>query len=499
MATNSASSTKINSLDQLKQLQKQAFDFISLGLDLDQMDPMSALGFYSKGVNLLRQAVRMSFSREEREEAKLLQLKMSNNLNQVEDRMRIIESSLNSSNRLDSHPVNTVHPPGFSIGNQNADNNNVNHRVEYASAFIPAHPVYKQPSISPPIVSPPKSVPPARQTTVHNVPNQRTNHQVIHDNHVNVEAEKDRKKKESFEKLKQMDPKIRDIILNEVVMENKGVSWEQVAGLEIAKQALREAAVLPILRPDIFSGLRTPARGILMFGPPGNGKTFLARCIASECNATFFSISASSLTSKYLGDSEKLVRCLFAAAKNLQPSIIFIDEIDSVLGERGGSNEHEASRRLKTEFLVQFDGVNSSSEDQILFIGATNRPQDLDEAVRRRLVKRIYIPLPDEHTRFHLIKNLLSNEKNIQMQQKQMKRLVDLTEGYSGSDLAALCRDAALEPVREQGISIKDIPLDRLRPLSFSDFEKAMKRIRPSVSQQSIAAFEEWNDQFGSS
>ncbi|GFH30064.1 AAA domain-containing protein, partial [Haematococcus lacustris] len=159
--------------------------------------------------------------------------------------------------------------------------------------------------------------------------------------------------------------------------------------LVAAKQALREAVVLPSLRPDLFSGpLRAPVRGILLYGPPGNGKTLLGKALAHEASAAFFSISASSLTSKWVGEGEKLMRALFSVAAEQAPSIIFIDEIDSIMSARGGANENDAARRLKTEFLVQFDGVASANNERVIVIGATNRPYDLDDAVRRRLVKR---------------------------------------------------------------------------------------------------------------
>uniref|UniRef100_A0A182P867 microtubule-severing ATPase n=1 Tax=Anopheles epiroticus TaxID=199890 RepID=A0A182P867_9DIPT len=297
--------------------------------------------------------------------------------------------------------------------------------------------------------------------------------------------------------VKGVDPKLVQIIMDEIVEGGAKVQWQDIAGQEVAKQALQEMVILPSVRPELFTGLRTPAKGLLLFGPPGNGKTLLARAVATECSATFFSISAASLTSKYVGDGEKLVRALFAVARELQPSIIFIDEVDSVLSERS-SNEHEASRRLKTEFLVQFDGLPANSEaDKIVVMAATNRPQELDEAALRRFPKRVYVTLPDRDTRELLLRRLLQKQGS-PLSDTDLSHLAELTEGYSGSDLTALARDAALEPIRELNVEeVKNMDPTKLRSIRESDFHNSLKRIRRSVAPHSLAAYDKWLQDFG--
>ena len=226
-------------------------------------------------------------------------------------------------------------------------------------------------------------------------------------------------------------------IFNEIVVRGDEVHWPDVAGLEAAKTALKEAVVYPFLRPDLFMGLREPARGMLLFGPPGTGKTMLARAVATESRSTFFAISASSLTSKWLGESEKLVRALFLLAKALAPSIIFVDEIDSLLSSRGGSSEHETTRRIKTEFLIQWSDLQRAAAgkekgegdaSRVLVLAATNMPWAIDEAARRRFVRRQYIPLPEAHVRGEQLRTLLGHQKH-GLNKKDIQVLVELTDG----------------------------------------------------------------------
>ncbi|KAI3504343.1 hypothetical protein L1887_32938 [Cichorium endivia] len=293
-----------------------------------------------------------------------------------------------------------------------------------------------------------------------------------------------------------LDSKLVEMINSVIVDKSPSVKWEDIAGLEKAKQALLEMVILPTKRKDLFTGLRRPAKGLLLFGPPGTGKTMLAKAVASESQATFFSISASSLTSKWVGEGEKLVRTLFAVAVSRQPSVIFMDEIDSVMSART-SNEHDASRRLKSEFLVQFDGVTSNSNDLVIVIGATNKPQELDDAVLRRLVKRIYIPLPDANVRKNLLKHKLKGQA-FSLPGGDLERLVKDTEGYSGSDLQALCEEAAMMPIRELGSNILTVKADQVRRLKYGDFQKAMSVIRPSLLKSKWEELEKWNKEFGS-
>ncbi|KAF6140551.1 hypothetical protein GIB67_035578 [Kingdonia uniflora] len=242
-----------------------------------------------------------------------------------------------------------------------------------------------------------------------------------------------------------------------------------------AKQTLMEIDILPTKRRDLFTGLRRPHRGLLLFGPPGNGKTMLAKAV---------------------GEAEKLVRTLFMVAISRQPSVIFIDEIDSIMSIRL-ANENDSSRRLKSEFLVQFDGVTSNPDDLVIVIGATNKPQELDDAVLRRLVKRIYIPLPDESVRRLILKNKLKGQA-FSLPGRDLEILIKETEGYSGSDLQALCEEAAMMPIRELGSNILTVNANQVRPLKYGDFKRSMGVIRPSLQKSKWEELEKWNQEFGS-
>ncbi|MEN2498756.1 MAG: Fidgetin-like protein 1, partial [Marteilia pararefringens] len=249
---------------------------------------------------------------------------------------------------------------------------------------------------------------------------------------------------------------------------------------------------------DIFTGLRGPPRGLLLFGPPGTGKTLIGKCIATSSNSTFFSISASSLTSKWIGESEKLVRALFTVARSKPPAVIFVDEIDSLLTQRS-ENEHESSRRIKTEFLVQLDGVSVKSNEcnQVLIVGATNRPQEIDEAARRRFTKRLFIPLPDAIARKDQIIRMLKDQ-NHDLSCHQIDSIVDLTDGYSGADLKCLCQEAAMGAIRELEGDLNDIQCNDLRAISIIDFKSALTHVKPSVSNKDIEICSNWNKEFGS-
>ena len=310
-----------------------------------------------------------------------------------------------------------------------------------------------------------------------------------------------------------------------LVSEKPNVKWSDVAGLEKAKEALKEAVVLPIRFPQLFQGKRKPWKGILLYGPPGTGKSFLAKAAATETGGKFFSVSAANIVSKWMGESEKLIKGLFDLARKNRPAVIFLDEIDSVLSARS-DNENDATRRLKTEFLIQMQGVGNDDEG-ILVLGATNIPWGLDPAVRRRFQKKIYIGLPDTEARRAMFQLNLGKTAN-SITEEQFDDLAERTEGYSGSDVATLTQDAIYEPIRKcesatHFIRIQKDGKDYYTPCSpsqpgaiqmkmhdmpnpemllppdvcYDDYIIALKKIKPTVNEKDLEKQDEFTREFG--
>ncbi|XP_029123804.1 uncharacterized protein [Elaeis guineensis] len=282
-----------------------------------------------------------------------------------------------------------------------------------------------------------------------------------------------------------------------------GVKFDDIGALEDVKRTLNELVSLPMRRPELFShgNLLRPCKGILLFGPPGTGKTLLAKALATEAGANFISITGSTLTSKWFGDAEKLTKALFSFASRLAPVIIFVDEVDSLLGARGGAFEHEATRRMRNEFMAAWDGLRSKDSQRILILAATNRPFDLDDAVIRRLPRRIYVDLPDAENRMKILRIFLSLE-NLEPGFRY-DELANATEGYSGSDLKNLCIAAAYRPVQELLEEEKKKGVTgtapSLRPLKLDDFIQAKSKVGASVAYDATSMNElrKWNEQYG--
>eukprot|EP00252_Welwitschia_mirabilis_P004615 TRINITY_DN14922_c0_g1_i1.p1 TRINITY_DN14922_c0_g1~~TRINITY_DN14922_c0_g1_i1.p1 ORF type:complete len:528 (+),score=134.56 TRINITY_DN14922_c0_g1_i1:269-1852(+) len=304
------------------------------------------------------------------------------------------------------------------------------------------------------------------------------------------------------------DEELAAMLERDLIDNSPGIRWDDVAGLTEAKKLLEEAVILPLLMPEYFQGIRRPWKGVLMFGPPGTGKTLLAKAVATECGTTFFNITSATLASKWRGESERLVRCLFDLARAYAPSTIFIDEIDSLCSARGGQGEHESSRRVKSELLVQIDGVNNTSTGDdgriknVMLLAATNFPWQIDEALRRRLEKRIYIPLPNYESRRELIRiNLRTVEVAPDVDIDEVARR---TEGYSGDDLTNICRDASMNGLRRRFLGktieeLKNMSKEEIDPVAMCDFEEALKKVQPSVSSSDIEQHEKWRAEFGAS
>lgn len=320
---------------------------------------------------------------------------------------------------------------------------------------------------------------------------------------------------------------LQGALANAIVSEKPNVKWSDVAGLEQAKAALKEAVILPARFPQLFTGKRRPWKGILLYGPPGTGKSYLAKAVATEADSVFFAISSSDLVSKWQGESERLVKNLFNMAREQKPAIIFIDEIDSLCSARS-EGESDSARRIKTEFLVQMQGVGKT-HDGILVLGATNVPWELDPAMRRRFEKRIYVSLPEAPARAYMAKIHLGTETPHNLTDPDFERIGQLTEGFSGSDISTVVREALMEPLRRcqtathfqmvngqylpcpapavdgqdptiVRMSLMDVPADKLAApkVTVDDFLTVLQRGGgATVSPDELTRFVEWTHEFG--
>ncbi|KAJ6794152.1 Uncharacterized protein M6B38_231090 [Iris pallida] len=304
-------------------------------------------------------------------------------------------------------------------------------------------------------------------------------------------------------------------LLVDVIPSNEiGVTFDDIGALEHIKDTLKELVMLPLQRPELFckGQLTKPCKGILLFGPPGTGKTMLAKAVATEAGANFINISMSSITSKWFGEGEKYVKAVFSLASKIAPSVVFVDEVDSMLGRRENPGEHEAMRKMKNEFMVNWDGLRTKDKERVLVLAATNRPFDLDEAVIRRLPRRLMVNLPDSSNREKILRVILSKEELAP--DVDLEAVANMTDGYSGSDLKNLCVTAAHCPIREilekekkeRALALaEDRPLpllhcsDDIRPLNIDDFKYAHEQVYASVSSEStnMSKLLEWNDLYG--
>jgi SpoVK/Ycf46/Vps4 family AAA+-type ATPase len=281
-----------------------------------------------------------------------------------------------------------------------------------------------------------------------------------------------------------------------IVTEKPKVNWEEVVGLDTAKKAIKEAIVYPVQRPDLFP-LGWP-RGILLFGPPGCGKTLIAAAVATEIDATFYSIDAASIMSKWLGEAEQNVAKLFGSARKFaiegKAAIVFVDELDSLMGQH--SNEVGGEIRVRNQFLKEMDGIVDKGKNlHVYVIGATNKPWDLDWAFIRRFQKRILVPLPDHHTRLMMLKLYTTN---LQITQDvDLHELARLSEGFSGSDIRDVCQSAQLSLIGEFFESGKATDKEaKPRALTMGDFRQIFEERKPSVSLDMLSLYNRWFEAF---
>ncbi|MFW9991504.1 MAG: AAA family ATPase [Candidatus Odinarchaeota archaeon] len=277
--------------------------------------------------------------------------------------------------------------------------------------------------------------------------------------------------------------------------EKPNIAWEDVAGMDEAKKALKEAVILPMARPDLFKGARKSWKGILMFGPPGCGKSYLAKAVASQVDATFFSVSAASVMSKWVGEAEKTVKKMYQVARDKAPSIVFIDECEALAGARSAS-ENESLKRVKTELLQAIEGVGVDESKIVVTLGATNLPWDIDMAMRRRFQKRIYLTLPDRPARLKMFQ--IHTRGVILADDVNFEDLADWSVGYTSADISLVANDALMAPIRELDAEELARNKDLMpRDPNMQDFINALESRNPSVAANELEKYVQWEDEFG--
>ncbi len=293
-----------------------------------------------------------------------------------------------------------------------------------------------------------------------------------------------------LEALKNIEPSA----MREVLVEVPNVKWDDIGGLEHAKQELMEAVEWPLKYPDVFRAVNiTPPKGILLYGPPGTGKTLLAKAVANESNANFISVKGPELLSKWVGESEKHVREMFRKARQVAPAVIFFDEIDSLAPRRGGIGDSHVTERVVSQLLTELDGLEELKD--VVVIAATNRPDMVDPALLRagRIERHIYIPPPDKKAREEIFKIHLRGkplDKDVDIEELAKK-----TEGYSGADIEAICREAGMLAIREAikpGMSKEEAKkVAESIKITKKHFEEALKKVKPSLTKDDLKKYEE--------
>ncbi len=292
--------------------------------------------------------------------------------------------------------------------------------------------------------------------------------------------------------------KSEDTIRGMIISQRPEVKWEDIGGLQEAKRTLQEAAILPFIsnKPSFVEA----PRSILLYGPPGTGKTLLAKASSNMLEATFFEASTSTLLSKYFGESSKIISMLFEEARKSHPSVIFMDEFDSIMISRD-RDMAESTRRVVGQLLQEIEGFSTSKKDKIILIAATNKPWDLDDAMISRFQRRIYVPLPDTEAREAIFGIHL---KDAEMKGITVKELAGLSEGFSGRDISNLCREAIMTMIRNENPDLEKLtPVQiekynmRYRPLERDDFEKAFRKVKKSVEKKTIERYGEWGREMG--